>query len=180
MVKAGDGLIQEMVGSFHSRRDMVLARLRELDGVVCPEPEGAFYLFPDVSAYYGRTAPDGRAIDGSEALCFHLLERHDVALVPGSAFGADYGARLSYAAAPADLETAMALASPPGSPSCVAVEPVARGLLPRPGSPRYHRRRARRPTACCGGTAAAALRGAHPADGHAPRSAASAWALMCG
>ena len=107
MVKAGDGLIQEMVGSFHSRRDMVLARLLTLDGVVCPEPEGAFYLFPDVSAYYGRTAPDGRAIDGSEALCFHLLERHDVALVPGLAFGADYGARLSYAAAPADLETAM-------------------------------------------------------------------------
>ena len=107
MVRKDDGLIREMVGSFHSRRDVVLARLRDLPGVVCPEPEGAFYLFPDVSAYYGKTAPDGRQIDGSEALCFHLLERHDVALVPGSAFGADYGARLSYAAAPADLETAM-------------------------------------------------------------------------
>ena len=62
-----------------------LERLEGLDGVTCPKPEGAFYLFPDVSAYFGRTAPGGRRIAGSEDLCFYLLEEHDVALVEDAA-----------------------------------------------------------------------------------------------
>ena len=99
-------LVREMVGAFRARRDIMLDRLAALPDVVCPKPEGAFYLFPDVSAYYGRTAPDGTAIAGSEALCLYLLDAHGLALVPGAAFGADYGIRLSYAASTEDLEKA--------------------------------------------------------------------------
>ncbi len=99
--------VRQMVRAFRERRDFVLAALREIPGVVCPKPEGAFYLFPDVSAYFGAEAPSGRAIEGSEALCLYLLEEHDVALVPGDAFGAPYGLRISYAASSQDLRTAM-------------------------------------------------------------------------
>jgi aspartate/methionine/tyrosine aminotransferase len=95
--------VERMVEAFRRRRDLVLERMRAWPGVVCPRPEGAFYLFPDVSAYFGRTTPDGAPVDGSEALCAYLLETHGVALVPGSGFGADYGVRLSYAAAMEDL-----------------------------------------------------------------------------
>ena len=100
----GDGPIREMVAAFRARRDAVLARLRAIDGVSCPQPEGAFYLFPDVSTFYGRTAPDGTEIADSVALCTYLLEQHDVALVPGSAFGGPGGVRISYAT---DMETLM-------------------------------------------------------------------------
>ena len=95
--------VARMVEAFRRRRDLMLERVRRLPGVVCPRPEGAFYLFPDVSAYFGKTTPDGTPIAGSEALCAYLLDAHGVALVPGSAFGADYGVRLSYAASTDDL-----------------------------------------------------------------------------
>lgn len=100
----GEGALDEMVGAFRERRDAVLARLRALDGVACPTPQGAFYLFPDVSALYGRRTPDGDEIAGSVDLCAYLLEAHEVALVPGEAFGSDAGIRLSYAT---DLDTLM-------------------------------------------------------------------------
>ncbi|MEL6616997.1 MAG: aminotransferase class I/II-fold pyridoxal phosphate-dependent enzyme, partial [Bacteroidota bacterium] len=89
--------VQEMVAAFRQRRDAMLARLRALDGVECPQPEGAFYLFPDVSAYYGRRTASGALIEGSVELCTYLLEDHGVALVPGVAFGDDDGVRISYA-----------------------------------------------------------------------------------
>ena len=91
------GAIDEMVAAFRERRDAVLVRLRAIDGVTCPTPDGAFYLFPDVSAFYGRATPSGEAVGGSVALCRYLLEDHDLALVPGEAFGLDSGVRLSYA-----------------------------------------------------------------------------------
>lgn len=99
--------VQEMVDQFRLRRDFMLERVGHIDGVRCPRPEGAFYLFPDVSAYLGTTSPDGRSIETSEDLCFYLLEEHHVALVPGDAFGAPGGLRISYAAAMPDLEEAM-------------------------------------------------------------------------
>jgi aspartate/methionine/tyrosine aminotransferase len=98
--------IEVMVAAFRRRRDFLLGRLQELPGVRCPKPEGAFYLFPDVAAYFGRTAPGGAVIEGSEALCEYLLDAHHVALVPGSAFGADNGVRVSYAASMDDLARA--------------------------------------------------------------------------
>jgi len=99
--------IRTMVAAFRERRDYVLERLSTLDGIRCPEPGGAFYLFPDVSAYYGTAAPSGRRITDSESLCFYLLEEHNVALVPGQAFGGPDGVRLSYAASMDDLKVAL-------------------------------------------------------------------------
>lgn len=98
----GLGPIREMVAAFRARRDAVWARLSAIDGVTCPLPEGAFYLFPDVSALYGRHTPDGTDVTDAGVLCDYLLDAHEVALVPGAAFGAPYGLRLSYAT---DLDT---------------------------------------------------------------------------
>ena len=100
----GTGPVDEMVAAFRERRDAVLARLAAMDGVTCPVPQGAFYLFPDVSAVYGRRTPDGDVVSGSVGLCQYLLESSDVALVPGLAFGSDDGVRVSYAT---DLDTLM-------------------------------------------------------------------------
>ena len=99
--------VRHMVRAFRQRRDYVIERLRQMDGLQCPTPQGAFYLFPDVSALFGTTTPNGTAIDSSEALCMYLLETHHVALVPGEAFGAPGGLRISYASSMDDLETAM-------------------------------------------------------------------------
>lgn len=99
--------VHEMVNAFQQRRDFVVDRLQAIDGVRCPTPGGAFYVFPDVSAYYGTKTPSGETIENSEDLCLYLLESHHVALVHGSAFGAPDGVRLSYAASMADLETAL-------------------------------------------------------------------------
>ncbi len=99
--------VRQMVRAFHERRNFVLAALDRLPGIACPKPEGAFYLFPDVSSTFGSTAPSGREIATSTDLCFYLLEEHDVALVPGDAFGAPYGLRISYAASASDLRAAM-------------------------------------------------------------------------
>ncbi len=107
MLKTDRTPMDEMLAAFRARRDYVLGRLNAIDGVVCPKPEGAFYLFPQVAPYYSTTAPSGRAITNSEDLCYYLLEEHNVALVPGHAFGDPAGVRISYAAAMSDLETAL-------------------------------------------------------------------------
>lgn len=99
--------VQEMVAAFRDRRDHVLDRLRAIDGVRCPTPQGAFYLYPDLSAYFGAETPDGESITDSSDLCFYLLEEHNVALVPGGAFGGPNGVRLSYASSMEDLNTAL-------------------------------------------------------------------------
>ena len=101
------GPVRTMVAAFRERRDYALARLEALDGVTCPKPEGAFYLFPQVSTYYGRRAPSGREITGSNSLCFYLLEECHVALVPGAAFGDPNGIRISYAASMDDIQVAL-------------------------------------------------------------------------
>ena len=99
--------VRTMVAAFRERRDYALARLRAIAGFTCPKPEGAFYLFPQVSSYFGRRAPSGRVISDSQALCFYLLEECHVALVPGSAFGDPNGIRLSYAASMDHIKTAL-------------------------------------------------------------------------
>jgi len=103
----GQGPVEEMVSAFRHRRDTTLAGLTAIPDLVCPEPQGAFYLFPDVGAYLGARQPDGTVVDSTETLCFYLLEEHNVALVPGSAFGGHRGIRLSYAASLGDLEEAV-------------------------------------------------------------------------
>lgn len=99
--------VDEMVAAFRRRRDVVVDRLSAIDGLRCPTPEGAFYVYPEVSAFFGTESPDGRTIENSDDLCFYLLEEHHVALVPGTAFGAPEGLRLSYASSMEELTTGL-------------------------------------------------------------------------
>ena len=88
-----DDCLIEMRRAFHRRRDLAMDIVSAWPGVVCPRPDGAFYLFVDVSALYGGEIGD------STALCSYLLDTAHVALVPGAAFGDDRCIRLSYAVA---------------------------------------------------------------------------------
>jgi aspartate/methionine/tyrosine aminotransferase len=74
--------------------------------VKCPKPGGAFYVFPDFSAYIGKSV-DGREINNDMDLCIYLLEVGHIATVPGSAFGMDGCVRISYANSDENLEKAM-------------------------------------------------------------------------
>jgi aspartate aminotransferase len=75
----------------------VLEVLRAIPGVVCPRPQGAFYVFPDVSCAFGRThGPTGAKIEDDVSFCAALLEAKGVACVPGSAFGEPRAMRISY------------------------------------------------------------------------------------
>ncbi|MBS3778775.1 MAG: pyridoxal phosphate-dependent aminotransferase [Desulfovermiculus sp.] len=76
---------------FQKRRDLALERISSWPGLECPRPDGAFYLFPRVDAMYTQSIPD------STALCTYFLEKAQVALVPGAAFGDDRCLRISYA-----------------------------------------------------------------------------------
>lgn len=80
---------------FEGKRDRVLAALAGIPGVVCPRPEGAFYVFPDVSCAFGRSH-GSQLISDDIALCAALLEAKGVACVPGSAFGEPRALRISY------------------------------------------------------------------------------------
>jgi len=86
----------EMREHFDRRRKLLLEGMRSIEGVTCLEPEGAFYAFPNFSAYLGKTGPDGVIANDLDLAAF-LLKHCGVALVPGSAFGAPGYARLSYA-----------------------------------------------------------------------------------
>jgi aspartate aminotransferase len=82
---------------FQHKRDQVVAALLAIPGIVCPKPQGAFYVFPDVSAYYGKThGPSGQVISNDFDLCNALLDSNGVACVPGSAFGEPRAIRISY------------------------------------------------------------------------------------
>ncbi len=84
--------ISSMTKEFVKRRDIMVDGLNAIEGVKCPVPSGAFYVFPDVSGLYGRNG-----ITGSVSLSAYLLDTAGVAVVPGSAFGDDNSLRLSYA-----------------------------------------------------------------------------------
>lgn len=95
--------IRDMVREFESRSHYVLERLRQIPGVSCPEPAGAFYVFPNFGHYLGKR--DGeKVIRSSEDLAEYLLEKAHLAVVPGGAFGEDRCLRLSYALSMKDLE----------------------------------------------------------------------------
>ncbi|MGO1892271.1 MAG: aminotransferase class I/II-fold pyridoxal phosphate-dependent enzyme, partial [Luteimonas sp.] len=80
---------------FQAKRDQVLDALAAIPGVVCPRPQGAFYVFPDVSVAFGKSY-NGVAIENDIDLCSALLEAKGVACVPGSAFGEPRSMRISY------------------------------------------------------------------------------------
>jgi Aspartate/tyrosine/aromatic aminotransferase len=87
---------KEMNKAFLRRRDLVLGLMKEIPGLKCNVPEGAFYVFPDVSYYYGKS--DGTTTIKSDMdLCLYLLDKAFVATVPGDAFGEPKCIRISYA-----------------------------------------------------------------------------------
>lgn len=98
---------QEMVAQYHKRRDLVYNLLKEIPGVKANYPQGAFYFFPDVSYYYGKSDGD-RIIQNGDDFCLYMLEKGHVSLVPGGAFGEEKCVRLSYAASEKELVEAMA------------------------------------------------------------------------
>ncbi len=85
----------EKCAEFQAKRDQVMAVMNAIPGIVCPRPQGAFYVFPDVSAYFGKSH-NGKAIANDIDLCNALLEAKGVACVPGSAFGEPRALRISY------------------------------------------------------------------------------------
>lgn len=96
--------VHKMRTKFKERRDFVFDALNKIDGVRCFKPSGAFYVFPDISYYLGRSTSGGEKMDTSTDLCLYLLETHGLAAVPGDAFGEPNGIRLSYAASMEDLK----------------------------------------------------------------------------
>jgi len=98
--------VEKMRKAFNKRRNYIVQRLNSIQGLSCSVPQGAFYVFPDVSAFYGISM-DGTRIDGSVALCDFLLEKEKVACVPGAGFGADSHIRLSYATSMENIKHAM-------------------------------------------------------------------------
>ena len=88
----------KMRDAFKYRRDMTLKLLKEIEGIKVNTPPGAFYLFPDVSYYFGKKSGN-REINNADQLCMYLLEEGHVACVSGNAFGSPCNIRISYAAA---------------------------------------------------------------------------------
>ncbi len=83
--------------AFERRRDLVVAALNDIDGITCPTPEGAFYVYPSISGLIGKTTPSGTVISDDEVFATALLEDQDVAVVFGAAFGLSPNFRVSYA-----------------------------------------------------------------------------------
>ncbi|MBI3781280.1 MAG: pyridoxal phosphate-dependent aminotransferase [candidate division NC10 bacterium] len=88
--------VRAMVAEFDRRRRYLVGRLNAIPGLRCANPEGAFYLFPNFSAFYGRKS-NGGPIRNSAEMATYLLQNAHVALVPGADFGSDSHLRLSYA-----------------------------------------------------------------------------------
>lgn len=93
----------DWVAEFKKRRDYILKRFNAIHAVSCYKPDGAFYVFPNISAYLGKKA-DGKVLNTDEEIANYLLEKHLVAVVAGSGFGAPGFIRLSYATSMANIE----------------------------------------------------------------------------
>lgn len=102
-----NGEIAEMVKKFKERRDFIYESLNKIKGIKCPLPKGAFYVFYDVSYYYGKNI-NGYKITDSNSLCNYLLNEQFVGLVPGFAFGNDNCVRMSYACSLEELNDGVA------------------------------------------------------------------------
>ena len=88
--------VEEMRQAFEERRNIICQRFDEIEGVTYAKPQGAFYIFPDISAHYGRNI-NGKTINGSLDMTAYLLDNARVGVIPGSASGADNHLRLSFA-----------------------------------------------------------------------------------
>lgn len=99
--------VREMCAAFERRRDLVVELAKAIPGLKVNRPDGAFYLFPEVSAFLGKTAPDGSVINTSGELALYLLDRAHVATVDGAAFCAPGYIRLSYATSDDNIREAL-------------------------------------------------------------------------
>lgn len=97
-LQADPSVLNEMVQAFHQRRDLVIEKMKSIPGFKCNVPEGAFYVFPDVSHYFGKTLR-GTEIKNADDFALYLLAEANVATVTGDAFGNPNCIRISYAAA---------------------------------------------------------------------------------
>ena len=96
-LEASPTKVQYMIDEFKVRRDLILGLLKDIDGFTCNTPEGAFYVFPDVTAFFGKTL-NGTLIKNATDFSLYLLEAALVATVTGNAFGNPNCIRISYAA----------------------------------------------------------------------------------
>lgn len=104
-LEADPSVLKDMVTAFKNRRDLVVGLLREIPGVKINVPEGAFYVFPDMSSFFGKTL-QGVKIDNADDLSMYLLEKAHVATVTGVAFGNPDCIRMSYATSEDQLKEA--------------------------------------------------------------------------
>ena len=105
-LSASQEAVEEMRRAFEERRNVICGRFDEIEGVTYAKPQGAFYIFPDVSAHYGRNI-DGTTINGSLDMTAYLLDNAKVGVIPGSASGADNHLRLSFATSLAEINSGM-------------------------------------------------------------------------
>jgi aspartate/methionine/tyrosine aminotransferase len=99
--------VQRMVAEFQRRRNYALMKIQAIPGLSCFKPQGAFYLFPNMKAYYGKEA-EGVTIRNSYGMAYYLLKQARVAVVAGDAFGADDHIRISYSTSMENLEKGLA------------------------------------------------------------------------
>ena len=95
-----------MVDEFATRRKRIIELLFAIDGFILNKPKGAFYVFPDISHYFGKTIK-GKYIENASDFALYLLEEAHVATVSGEAFGCPNNIRISYAACMSDIEEAV-------------------------------------------------------------------------
>lgn len=105
-MNANPSVLKEMISAFESRRNLVVSELKKIPGLKVNNPDGAFYVFPDCSAYFGKQYK-GQVISNADELCMYLLEEGLVACVGGAAFGEPNCFRISYAAAEDILQKAV-------------------------------------------------------------------------
>lgn len=98
--------VKYMIDEFHVRRDLILELLKDIEGFKANVPDGAFYVFPDVSHYFGKTLK-GKTINNASDFALYLLEEASVATVTGDAFGQPNCIRISYAASQEQIKEAL-------------------------------------------------------------------------
>ncbi|MDE0298665.1 MAG: pyridoxal phosphate-dependent aminotransferase [Candidatus Poribacteria bacterium] len=103
---ASQEAVEEMRRAFEERRNVICQRFDEIDGITYAKPQGAFYIFPDVSSHYGRNI-NGKTVNGSVEMTAFLLDSARVGVIPGNASGADNHLRLSFATSLAEINSGM-------------------------------------------------------------------------
>jgi aspartate aminotransferase len=99
---------EEMVNKFKERRQKVMTLINDIPHIVCSEPPGAFYIFPDVSSYFGKTTEAGELIGNADDLCMYFLNTAHVSVVTGKAFGETNCIRISFANSTENIEKGFA------------------------------------------------------------------------